>query len=323
MKCIVPLARGGGFNKAANKTPYLLPIAGRPIIARLLDQIASLKLEEVIFILDNPHKALMSYIEENFSFSSRFIMQKQTKGSAHAILGAKKFVENDVLILFGDTFFQADLSLCEKTDEDALLWTADVSNPSELGVVHVGGKHVTKLIEKPDEPISSEALIGLYYVKSAPDLFEAIEFLIENNIKTKDSFHLTDAFQIMINKKKKFLAVKADDWIDADHDDGLFRLNALYLAKTQKNAGKTFNTTLIKPVFIERGAVVRDSIIGPNVCIEKGVTINRSVLSDAFVCEDATINGATLKESVIQRGAVVRGHPRKLRLAENAELGLE
>ncbi len=323
MKCIVPLARGGGFDKNVNKTPYLLPIAGRPIIARLLDQLSSLKLEEVIFILDSPHKPLMSYIEGHFHFPARFIMQKQLKGSAHAILGAKNFVEHDVLILFGDTFFQADLSLCEKTDADGLMWTAAVSDPSELGVVHTGGKYVTKLIEKPDEPISNEALIGLYYCKDAPGLFSAIEFLIEHDIKTKDAFHLTDALQIMINNKKRFLAIKADDWIDADHDDGLFRLNALYLASTQKHAGKTFNSVIIKPVFIERGAVIRDSVIGPNVCIDKGVTIARTILSDSIVCEDATISGATLRESVIQRGAVVKGYARKLRLAENAQLGLE
>ncbi|MBD3208993.1 hypothetical protein GF367_01060 [Candidatus Woesearchaeota archaeon] len=323
LKCIVPLARGGGYNKGKNRTPYLLSIAGKPLLGHLVDQLLPLKPEEVIFILDRDDKGLMQYVQDNYSFKVRFILQKRSKGSAHAIYGAKDLVDGELVILFGDTFFEADLSRLPSSDAASIIWTYKVERPADLGVVFLDGDRATKLIEKPDSLVSNQAMIGLYYFKHSSTLFNSIEYLLEHDIKTKGSFHLTDAVQLMVNKKKRVKVRVAKDWIDADHGDGLFALNAKLLSEQAKVLGKTDNCVLIKPVHVAKGAVVRDSVLGPHVSVGESSEVVGSVLRDAVVCVDARVSDAGLSHSVVATGAFVKGSLRRVNLDERTGVRLD
>ena len=312
MKCIVPLARGGGYNKSLNSTPLFALIAGKPVLGHLIDQLLPLKPEEVVFILgEQDQQKIIKYISKNYSFSTRFVLQKSAKGSAHAINGAKGYVKGEAIILFGDTFFEANLKQLSKVDADAVIWTSMVDDPRGLGVVLSADKIATKLIEKPDEPVSTEAMIGLYYVREAEELFDAVEYLIEHDIKTKGYFTLSDTLQVMINRKKRIAIKEASDWIDADHGDGLFHLVAKILPKQKKSLSKVQDSVVIEPSYIAKDVLVRKSVIGPNVSIADGATVSGSVISDSIIGPNTTVSDEHLSFSVVGKGATVVGKPKK------------
>ena len=319
MRCIIPLARGGGYDKNTNEVPYLLSVAGKPLLGHLLDQLIPLRPEEVVFILGEQDRQLMDYVTSSYSFKSRFILQRQGKGSAHAIFGAKEFIEGEVVILFGDTFFDADLKGLSAGRDDAVIWTSKVKDPSELGVVFLDGDHASKLIEKPDEPISNLAMVGLYYLRDASSLFSSISYLLEHLIMTKGSYHLTDALQHMINDGARVGVREVKDWIDADHGDGLFDLNAKLVSLHPRPAGKTFNSVIIRPSFIGKGAIIRDSVIGPNASVGVGSVIEGSIVRESIVCTGVEVRAASLEHSVIATGARVKGKGRRLSLAPNTK----
>lgn len=319
MKCIIPLARGGGFDKGTNNTPYLISVASKPLLGHLLDQILPLRPEEVIFILGEQDRQLMDYVTSSYDFKTRFVLQKQSKGSAHAIYGAKEFVKGDVVVLFGDTFFDADLKGLKESKDDAIIWTRKVEDSSELGVVFLNGDCVSKLIEKPDEPVSNLAMIGLYYFKNAKDLFESINYLLEHKIKTKGGYHLTDAMQHFIDSGKRVGVREASDWIDADHGDGIFELNQKLIGTSSRLNGKTFNSIIIRPSHIGKGAIIRNSVIGPHASIGVGSVIEGSIVKESIVCTGVEVTGASLERSVIATGARVKGRGRTLTLEPNTK----
>lgn len=320
MKCILPLARGGGYNKTDNRTPYFAQVAGKPLLGHLIDQVVPLKPEEVIFILgEKDQERIMEFVKSEYSFPARFILQRQNKGSAHAILGAQEHVQGEVLILFGDTFFDADVKAASKSQNDGAIWTYKVDDPRELGVVFVQDGLASKLIEKPDEPVSTDAIVGLYFIRDAQKLFDAAHYLIEHGIMTKGSFMLTDALQVMIERGSRIAAVEADDWVDADHDDGLFRLNAKFLAKEAKALSKPVESVIIKPVYIGKDVLIRNSVVGPNVSIGDGAAIVGSVVKESLVGEHARVSNSKLSMSVIGEGAHLSGSFRQVTLDEHSQ----
>ncbi|MBN1274818.1 hypothetical protein JXA12_00790 [Candidatus Woesearchaeota archaeon] len=323
MKCIIPLARGGGFDKGRNRTPYLTVIAGKPLLGYLVDQVLPLKPEEVIFILDEYDRDLIAYVKDEFSFPSRFIMQKHAKGSAHAIYGARKFLDGEILILFGDTFFEADLKGLPAKGVDGVIWTYEVSDPRGLGVVFMDGGYASKLIEKPDDPVSTLAMIGVYYFRDAASLFGAIKHILDHRIMTNGSFQLTDALEYLISKGARLSTRAAKSWVDADHGDGLFLLQRELLRRRGKVLGKVQGSVLRDPVFVDKGASVRDCVLGPNVSVGAGALVEGCVLRDVIVCARAAVKDATLSRSVVGAGASVEGGVRQVDLAPGAKVRLD
>lgn len=322
MKCIVPLARGGGFDKEVNRTPYMVSIAGKPVIGHLLDQLKPLRPEEVVFILDAEDKELMGYVKDSFEFRSRFILQRQSKGSAHALYGARKYVEGDLVILFGDTFFDADIKGLPPKGADGVIWTSRVKDPRELGVAFLNGEYATRLIEKPDDPVSDMAMVGLYYVRDASSLFDSISYLLENDIRTKGSFHLTDALQHMIRNGARFVTREVREWIDADRGDGLFDLNAMVLGTHARQFGSRRQAVVRPPVHLGKGSRVEGAVIGPNVSVGDGAVVRDAVVRDAVVCSEARVEGASLARSVVERKAAVRGVPHEVRVGRGSRVRL-
>ncbi len=323
MKLIIPLARLERHSHDPTELCPLISVAGKPLLSYLLDQVISLKPEEVIFILGEREKEIMNYVKDNYSLPARFIKQKQVKGSAHAIYGAKPYCKDDVMILFGDTFFTADIKNLPKENGDGVIWVHEVPDPRELGVVFMSNNHASKLIEKPDSPVSNLAMIGLYYFKNSEKLFDSIDFIIKNNIKTRDSFHLTDAVQLMINRKVKIKTRVAKNWIDCGHDQGLFELNDLLLKKNHSVNGKVENCVIHKPVFISKDAVLKNSVVGPCVSVGGSAKIEGSIIEHSVVGRKASIKHALLSKSILGRKAKVEGSFRHLKLGNTTHFSVE
>jgi len=306
VKVILPLALLGSDEQRAGPSPFV-EVAGKPLVAHVIDQVLPLKPEEVVFIVGHHDRDIISFVTAHYSFKARFIKQKHFKGNAHAIYGAKKYVQGEVVVLFGDTLFKADMKGLGKGKHDVLIWVKEVDDPTNFGVVFLDGEYASKLIEKPDTPVSSLAMIGVYYFRDAVKLFHHIGYLLEHNIMTKGAFHLTDAIQLMINKKYRVSTRTADVWVDCGGDDGLLAANRFLLSSHHKVLGKLENSVVVKPVFIGKGAVIRDSVVGPFVSVSEGARVERSLLEESVIGSGAMVSGAQLSHSVVHQGAAVKG----------------
>jgi glucose-1-phosphate thymidylyltransferase len=324
MKLIVPMAgRSSKLSPYTTTTPKpLIHVAGKPLLGHLLDRLSQVKITEAIFIVDEDNTELKNFIAKNYSFKSRYILQKERKGVAHAIYGAKNLIHNEeVMILFADTLIETDLATFKKVKADGVIWTKQVKDPRDYGVVFIYDGHITQLIEKPETPISDKAIVGLYYVKESEKLFSAIEFLMKNKIITKGEIQLTDAFQLMINKGAKIISGEVKVWQDCGTIPNLLETNRYLLSKVKMLPGGDLkNTVVIKPIFVEKGAKISDCVIGPNVSIGKNANINACIISDTIIGENATVDSAVLRECTIGKNSKVYGARKKINMGESSEL---
>jgi glucose-1-phosphate thymidylyltransferase len=327
MKLIIPMAGKGDMLKPhTHITPKaLVKIAGKPLIEHVIESVSALNFEKIIFIVDQSYPELEANLEKKYSQKTAFIMQKERKGVGHAILGAKKYIEekDDAIIVFADTLVETDLKIVKKHKYDGIIWTEDVKDPRNYGVAFLQNGFVTKLIEKPDTPVSDKALVGLYYFKQATKLFKALEFLINNDIKTKGEYQLTDAIQIMINEGSKIEHADVKVWHDCGTVANLLETSKLLLKKsssiiTKLNTYK--NTSIIQPVHIEKGADITNSVIGPNVSVGKDAVVKNSIISNSIIRSGAQVNDAILQDCIIGRHTKVHGSSKKFNLGDSSEI---
>lgn len=313
MKLIIPMARKPVKDTAKFVPPSpLMGIAGRPILLRVLDIVKDLKISEVIFIVDKDSADLKKLISKNFDFKTRYILQKNPKGVAHAVYGAKKYVnEEPCLVLFADSIIKTNLKSLEKISEDAVIWTKQVDDPRDFGVVFTHDGKVTRLIEKPETPVSDLAIVGMYYFNNTKLLFESIAYLIKNKILTKGAYQITDALQIMINKGANIIHKNVISWHDCGTKKKLLETHKAVIVE-QKTSKPPKNTVFISPVYVEKGAKIKNSIIGPNVSIGKNAKITRAIISDSIIGEDALIEENNLDTSFVGKKAKVYGSSKKL-----------
>ena len=319
MKLIVPMARRPvrGTSKFVPPSP-LLNLVGRPILLRVLDVVKDLKVSEVIFIVDKDSVELKRLVSNNFDFKARYILQKRPRGVAHAVYGAKKFLDDDepCVVLFADSIIDADVKFLNKrVKEDAIIWTKQVDDPRSFGVVFTHNGFVTRLIEKPDTPVSDLAMVGMYYFSKSKSFFDSIAYLIKNNILTKGVFQVTDALQIMINKGAKVLPKEVKSWLDCGSKKRLLEAHKHVIVE-HHSAKLPKDNVFIKPVFVEQGAKIVNSVVGPNVSVGKNAKIHRSVVCDAIISEDALVENHIIRDSFVGKQAKIYGSSRKFNVKD-------
>ena len=324
MKLIIPMAGRGTrlrpFTYTTSKP--MMRVAGKPILGHLLDSLSALKIDKTIFIVSEDNTDLKKFVKKNYSFDATYILQKDHKGVAHAIYGAKNYANNDeTIILFADTLIKADLKrLHNNKDLDGIIWTKQVEDPRSFGVVLTHNGIISKFIEKPEIPVSDNAIVGLYYFKNSAKLFGAIEHLLKNDIKTKGEFQLTDALQLMVNQNEKLIQEDVAVWKDCGTAQNLLDTQAYLLEHIKDNKAKTEHSIILKPVFIEKGARIINSVVGPNVSIGKDSVIESSIVSNSIVGKNASIGQSILENSIIGNEAKIKGSPRKLNMGDSSEI---
>lgn len=299
----------------------MMRVAGKPILGHLLDSLSKLSIDKAIFIVHEDNEDLKKFIKENYKFEATYILQKDQKGVAHAIYGAKNHALNDeAMILFADTLIKADLSKIKQKDLDGIIWTKDVDDPRNFGVVFTHNGLISKFIEKPETPISNKAIVGLYYFKKSNKLFAAIEHLLKNDIKTKGEYQLTDALQLLINQSERLIQEEVSVWKDCGTAKNLLETQEYLLDNMKESKVKTENSILIKPVFVDKGAVIKNSIIGPNVSVGKDSVLESTIVSNSIIGKNASIHQSTLQNSIIGNHAKIKGTPRKLNMGDSSEI---
>jgi glucose-1-phosphate thymidylyltransferase len=212
--------------------------------------------------------------------------------------------------------FEADFSGLVELDADGVIYTKEVEDPSALGVTLVEDGFVTRLIEKPSPPISTQATVGIYYFANIEDLFTAIDEQIRREIRTKDEYFIADAIQLMIDVGKKFVTNNIDIWEDCGDVDALLQANRYLLSSDPPTPVKRTGSIIIPPSFVDRTALIENAIIGPHASIGAGALIRDSVVRDTVVEDGVSLDGVVIEHSLIGRQASIVGRPYQLTVAD-------
>lgn len=333
MKIIIPMAgRGSRLRPHTLTTPKpLIPIAGKPIVHRLVEDIAKVsseKIEEIAFVIGDfgaEVEADLIEIAENLGAKGTICHQLEPLGTAHSIWMAKEILEGPVVVAYADTLFRADFKL--DMESDGVVWVKQVENPSAFGVVKLDDNEViTDFVEKPQEFVSDLAIIGIYFFRDGQKLYKEIEHLIDNDITTGGEYQLTDALETMRAKGDKFTLGKVDEWMDCgnkavtvDTNSRVLNLDKEDYSSINPNA-VVENSLIIPPCFIGDGVVIKNSKIGPNVSLGNGTKVECSNIDNSLIQENSIIANANLTDSMIGNNAKYYGVSRSISLGDYSEL---
>jgi len=326
MKVIMPVAgKGTRLRPHTHITPKpMLKIAGRPVIDYVMQDLQGLgNVEQIVYITGHLKEKVEQFAREKTPFPSVFVEQREQRGTADAVALAKPYVDQPVMIIFVDTIFDADLSAVKSTDADGIIWVKEVEDYQRFGVVVTDADgNMTRIIEKPSEPISKRANIGLYYMRNWRLLYEGIDWVLQQP-PNKGEYYLTDAFQYMIDKGAKIKVLDVEGWYDAGKLDTLLETNQAVLEKrraARRPANIPAGVTIVDPVYIEEGVTLEASTLGPNVTIEAGTTVAGSTLRNTIVGAKSTIRDSRLANSYIGDGAIVEGLNGETTIADHSEI---
>ncbi len=328
MKAIIPVAGIGSRLRPHTHTQpkALVPVAGKPILAHIVDNLIEAGIREFIFIVGYLGDKIEEYIKSNYpGIEKTFILQEPRIGIGHAVWLAKDCIdENDELIIaLGDTVFDIDLRQVINNSESSL-GVKKVDDPRSFGVAELNEDgYIKNLVEKPPIPKSNLALVGLYKIKEARLLMEALEENIQNNFRTYDEFQLTDGIMRLINKEVPMKTFPVENWYDCGTKESLLETNAVLLKKSAAHHQHNYhfeNTIIIQPVIIADHCKISNSIIGPNVSIGDHSIINYSILKDAIIGSFSELQNAVLHHSVIGSDASLHGLSQSLNIGDSTEI---
>ncbi len=323
MQVIIPLAGKG--TRLRPHTPLvpkpMLKVAGRPVMDWVMDRLHGLNVTELIFITGHLKDQVEAYSSTRYGYPARYIEQKVQDGTAGAINLARPYVTGPVLIIFVDTVFEADLTLINRTDADGIIWAKEVEDYQRFGVVVTDPDgYMTRIVEKPKEPISKLANIGLYYIKAVDSLWQGIDHVLAAPAN-KGEYYLTDAFQFMIEKGKRILTAEVGGWYDCGKLDTLLETNEILLRKgAARHPAFPAGVDIIEPVYIEDGVKIERSVVGPNVSIEAGSVIADSAVANMIIGRDARLTDVRVNGGVLGNRVVIDHFEGSASLGDDAEL---
>ncbi|HEX7051597.1 MAG TPA: sugar phosphate nucleotidyltransferase [Longimicrobiales bacterium] len=327
MKVVIPLAgKGTRLRPHTYVTPKpLLRVAGRPVMSYILDGLKALGVEEIVFITGYLKEKIEAYIQGAYpEFRAHFIEQAVQNGTAGAVALAEPLIDEDVLIVFVDTLFDADLSITRDlaAGEAGVIWVKEVEDYQRFGVVVTDRDgYMRRIVEKPSDPISKLANIGLYYIRDWEQLFEGIRHVMEGPKGKGDEFYLTDAFQYMIDHGAKIRTVGVEGWYDCGKPETLIETNRhlLETGRALRPAGGE-SVRIHDPVRVPEGVELEDVELGPNVTLESGCRLRGVRLRDTIVGAGTVIEDAELHDSLIGDRVVVRRTSGRLNIADDSEI---
>lgn len=329
MKVILPVAGVGTRLRplTLHLPKCLLPVAGNTILGHILDALAPLQISEFIFVTGYQSEKVEAYIHKSYAhLPSRFVQQANPQGLGEAIhLCSPHLQDNEpVLIVLGDTLFEADLAALTSAEQNVLC-TRFVSDPARFGVAIADSNgDISKLVEKPKTFVSNQALVGIYYIRDVLALRQSLEHLIQNNIRTRGEYQLTDALQHMIESGSHFRTGEIQGWLDCGKPDTLLETNR-HLLKTHGPSGARDypDSTIIEPCHIGANVKLSGCIIGPNVSIHENCQLTATMLQDSVVAANSLLDNAALSRSMLGESVVVRRFQGSLHLGDHSSINPE
>jgi glucose-1-phosphate thymidylyltransferase len=319
MRLIIPMAgMGKRMRPHTLTTPKpLIPLAGKSIVNWLIDDIAAVcgeTIDEIGFVVGrfgDETEAELIRIAESVGAKGKIFYQDKAEGTGHAILCARECLKGEVIVAFADTLFRTEFNL-DKT-KDGVIWVHQVDNPSSFGVVKYNENNIiTDFVEKPKEFVSDLAIIGIYYFKSGETLESELQYLIDNDIKDKGEYQLTNAMENMKNKGMQFVPGKVDEWLDCGNYAATVYTNQRVLVNKSAQMKIDMNqfdnsVSIIEPCFIGENVQLINCQIGPFVSIGNNTSLENCVISNTIIQDNSNLKNFKCENSMIGNHVVLNG----------------
>ena len=340
MQVIIPLAgKGTRLRPHTHLVPKpMLKVAGRPVMDWVMERLDGLDVHELIFITGHLKEQVEQYARARYRYPARFIEQRVQDGTAGAVNLARPHIDGPVLIIFVDTVFEADLSAVKTCEDAGIIWAKEVEDYQRFGVVVTDAEgYMTRIVEKPKEPVSKLANIGLYYIRDVDALWRGIDHVLAAP-KNKGEWFLTDAFQWMIEQGRRIKTAEVGGWYDCGALNTVLETNRILLRKTvgtgaqghggtgERGRRKTGSrrvspgVTIIEPVLLEEDVVLEQCTVGPYVTIESGTVVLESTLTNAIVGKGCRIERCRLDGALLGDDVLVTGLRGSASLGSHAEV---
>lgn len=330
MNIIVPMAgRGSRLRPHTLTVPKpLVPVGGKPIVHRLVEDIAAVcseQIDEIAFVVgDFGAEVEAELIEVAAKLGAKGSIHYQDKplGTAHAVLCAKEKLKGPVVVAFADTLFKADFKI--DVAVDGILWVKQIDNPSAFGVVQLDQDgNIVDFVEKPATFVSDLAMIGVYYFKSGEELRTELEYLIDHDVIKSGEYQLPDALRRLTEKGKKFKPGKVIEWLDCGNKEVTVHTNQRVLEyDLEKKLNlvdaslKSNNSLIIPPCYIGEGVILENSIVGPHVSIGAGTKVQNSIIKNSIIQNNSQIENGNIQDSMIGNHAKYKGLTRDLSIGD-------
>lgn len=330
MKVILPVAGKGTRLRphTHTKAKSLVHVAGKTVLEHIIGRLAHLQVEEYIFITDEHGEQIAEQMKKSFpELTCRYVVQKERLGPAHAVLLAAPCLApgDDLLIVFNDTIFVADLSRIPELakDCDGLIYSHLVEDYQRFGVNVVKDGIIVDMVEKPETPISRLAQVGLYYLRDGVRFMNYIQASVDAGDTVKGEYYLPAVFMRMIHDNMTFCAPEIDAWLDCGKPETLLETNRYLLDGRHHCHGEAVNSVLIAPVHIAEGAIVRNSILGPNVSVAAGSVISESIIHDSIINLNSEVTGMLLNASILGDSVRISSTARKMNIGDHSIIEME
>lgn len=309
----------------------LLPIAGKPIVERLVEDLQAMcpeKVENIGFIIGDFGKEIEQKLLDMAArqgAKGHIFYQDKPLGTAHAILCARPLLEGKTVIAFADTLFDADFKF--DAAQEACIITQKVEDPSAYGVVQLDNEgYISGFVEKPDTFVSDLAIIGIYYIGNAAALEREMQYLLDNDIRDKGEYQLTNALDNLRQKGTRFSVGTVKEWLDCGNKDACVYTNqrvlhlrqARFASTTEKAKGENF--LILPPCFIGKGVELKDCIVGPYASIGDNTKIQHSIVKNSIIQENASISGKIITNSMIGSHAHLKAKPDEYSLGDYSQI---
>jgi glucose-1-phosphate thymidylyltransferase len=302
----------------------LVPLAGKAMIDHVFDRLLPLDPEEIICIVGYLGDQIEAYLRGRYSVPLRFVEQPAMRGQADAVALTRGLVEGPSLVMFVDTIFEADFGpLAGLRDRgiDGAIYVKEIADPRRFGIAVTDAEgFATQLVEKPENPVSNLALVGIYYFADTGALYDAIDALIASGKTLKGEYFLADAVQVLLDRGRRLKTLTIPVWEDCGKPEELLQTNRYLLGKLDAAPARYPDSVVIPPSFVDPSATLTRSVVGPHASIGAGATLDGVVIANSIVGEGVTLTNATLSDSILSAGAAVRGRARRLNLGATGEV---
>lgn len=314
----------------------LIPVAGQPIVHRLVKDIAKVlkqPIEEIAFVLGDPAffgdevVESLTKLAEDLGAKASIYRQDQPLGTGHAIMSAKPSLSGPAVIAYADTLIRAEFDL--DPSADSVIWTKRVANPEAYGVVKLNSDHnIVELVEKPESFVSDQAVIGIYYFKDVAVLKEKLQEVLDENVMNGGEYQINDGIKRMMADGRIFKTGTVDEWMDCGNKVVTLETNARMLGFLAADNEEQLiddsvvldNATVIEPCFIGKGTILRNTTVGPYVSIGKDCVIENSTVKNSLIQNQTTIKNATLDEAMIGNHVKYNGEFTKISIGDYTQM---
>ncbi len=324
MIAVIPVA---GIGKRLRPHTYAAPkalisVAGRPILGHIIDSLIDMGVTELVPIIGYKGEMIREYITNEYDLPVNFVVQGEQKGIAHAVNLTRQYADNsEMIIILGDTIIETDFSRIP-LEGDNVLGVREVDDPTRFGIVEMSNGIITRIEEKPENPKSNLAVVGLYYFKDSARLFSACDEIIQKDIRTKGEYQITDALALMISGGVEFKPYQIDDWYDCGKIETLLGTNRTLLKKSNNKTTRK-GSIIIPPCWIDESSKIEKSIVGPYVSVSRDCRISNSIVENSILNSGSTIQDIIVIDSVIGSMTDIIGNKMSVNIGNNSALRLK